>query len=41
VRELVDGAVGSRRDDPNIPTIDWPAYRERLEAAARAAATGS
>jgi uncharacterized damage-inducible protein DinB len=37
-RELVDGAVGSRQDDPNIPTIDWPAYRERLEAAARQAA---
>lgn len=39
VRELVDGAVGSRQDDPNIPTIDWPAYREQLEAAARQAAT--
>ena len=37
VRELVDGAVGSRQDDPNIPTIDWPAYRERLETAARQA----
>ena len=40
VRELVDGAVGSRQDDPNIPTIDWPAYREQLEAAARQAAAG-
>ncbi|KQR15931.1 DinB family protein [Cellulomonas sp. Leaf334] len=37
VRELVDGAVGSRQDDPNIPTIDWPTYREQLEAAARQA----
>ncbi|WP_421733525.1 DinB family protein [Cellulomonas sp.] len=37
VRELIDGAVGSRRDDPNIPAIDWPAYRERLESAARQA----
>ncbi|MBO3085819.1 DinB family protein [Cellulomonas fengjieae] len=36
VRELVDGAVGSRRDDPNIPAIDWPQYRDRVEAAARA-----
>ena len=41
VRELIDGAVGSRQDDPNIPTIDWPAYRERLEAAARQAEAGS
>ncbi|KQS97532.1 DinB family protein [Cellulomonas sp. Leaf395] len=41
VRELVDGAVGSRKDDPNIPVIDWPAYRERLETAARQAEAGS
>lgn len=41
VRELVDGAVGSRKDDPNIPAIDWPAYRERLEAAARQAGPGT
>ena len=41
VRELVDGAVGSRTDDPNIPVIDWPAYRERLETAARQAEAGS
>ena len=41
VRELIDGAVGSRRDDPNIPTVDWPAYRERLETAARQAEAGS
>lgn len=38
VRELIDGAVGRRPEDPNIPDIDWPAYRERLEAAALAAA---
>ena len=38
VRELIDGAVGRRPDDPNIPEIDWPAYRSRLEAAAQAAA---
>ena len=37
VRELVDGAVGRRPDDPNIPAIDWPAYRARLESAAREA----
>jgi uncharacterized damage-inducible protein DinB len=37
VRELIDGAVGSRRDDPNIPDEDWPAYRARVEAAAREA----
>jgi hypothetical protein len=37
VRELLDGRVGSRPDDPNIPAIDWPAYRERLERAARQA----
>src|SRR5687767_13810884 len=40
VRELIDGAVGRRPDDPNIPSIDWPAYRERLEAAARQAGAG-
>ena len=38
VRELVDGAVGRRPDDPNIPEIDWPAYVAKLEAAARATA---
>ncbi|MET0788945.1 MAG: DinB family protein [Cellulomonas sp.] len=39
VRELIDGAVGRRPDDPNIPDIDWVAYRDRLEAAAVTAAT--
>jgi hypothetical protein len=37
VRELLDGAVGRRPDDPSIPGIDWAAYRDRLEAAARQA----
>ncbi|WP_315096697.1 DinB family protein [uncultured Cellulomonas sp.] len=41
VRELIDGVVGRRPDDPNIPAIDWPAYRERLEAAAREAGTAA
>lgn len=41
VRELIDGAVGSRPDDPNIPEVDWPAYRERLETAAREAGAAS
>lgn len=35
VRELVDGVVGSRQGDPNIPEIDWVAYRARVEDAAR------
>jgi hypothetical protein len=35
VRELVDGAVGSRPDDPNIPDVDWPAYVTQVEDAAR------
>jgi hypothetical protein len=39
VRELIDGAVGRRPDDPNIPAIDWPAYRRRLEDAARQVAS--
>ncbi|WP_028047779.1 DinB family protein [Cellulomonas sp. URHE0023] len=42
VRELVDGAVGSRPDDPNIPQIDWVAYVAGIETAARQAeATGA
>ncbi|WP_426595547.1 DinB family protein [Cellulomonas sp. McL0617] len=35
VRELVDGSVGSRPEDPNVPDIDWAAYVEGVEAAAR------
>lgn len=40
VRELIDGQVGGRRGDPNIPDADtawWAAYRERVEQAARQA----
>ena len=43
VRELIDGSVGSRRGDPNIPELGpegWSAYRAHLEAAARAAPQG-
>ena len=38
VRELLDGAVGLRADDPNVPQIDWPAYVAQVDAAARDAA---
>lgn len=41
VRELVDGAVGLRDGNDNLPTTDvawWSAYRERLEQLARDAA---
>jgi uncharacterized damage-inducible protein DinB len=41
VRELVDGNVGYRKDNDNLPPADeawWTSYRERLEEAARAAA---
>ncbi len=38
VRELVDGAAGLRPAAPNLPEeLDWAAYRERLEEAARQA----
>lgn len=40
VRELVDGAVGLRRGNDNIPPVGadyWPAHHERLERAAREA----
>lgn len=40
VRELVDGAVGLRADNPNLPPRDdswWTEYRDRLERAARQA----
>jgi uncharacterized damage-inducible protein DinB len=43
VRELVDGSVGLRADNANVwsaGTDEWDAYRERLEAAARAADSG-
>jgi uncharacterized damage-inducible protein DinB len=37
VRELIDGSVGLRQDDDNIPSLDpswWAGYRERLEQVA-------
>ena len=40
VRELIDGAVGLRADNDNMPPGDaawWTRYRERLERAAREA----
>lgn len=40
VRELIDGAVGLRADNDNMPPEDaawWATYRARLEEAARAA----
>jgi uncharacterized damage-inducible protein DinB len=40
VRELVDGAAGTRPDDANLPALDWSEYRERLEEVARAAGRG-
>jgi hypothetical protein len=41
VRELIDGAVGHRRESDSLPDEDevwWSAYRQRLEDAARHAA---
>lgn len=40
VRELIDGAVGLRHDNDNMPTHDqtwWQTYRARLERAAQQA----
>ena len=40
LRELIDGAAGRRPGDPSLPgwaPDEWQAYRDRLEAAARAA----
>jgi hypothetical protein len=40
VRETIDGAAGLRADNSNLPDRDadwWADYRDRLEAAARAA----
>jgi hypothetical protein len=40
VRELIDGAVGLRRDNSNLPPGDqawWDSYRDQVERAARAA----
>jgi uncharacterized damage-inducible protein DinB len=41
LRELIDGAIGLRVERPNLPDVDeawWASYRDRVEAAARAAA---
>ena len=41
LRETLDGAVGMKPDDPNIPgrsEHEWAQYRARIEAAAREAA---
>jgi hypothetical protein len=41
IRELVDGAVGWTAEQTNLPSsawAGWPALRDRIEAAARAAA---
>ncbi|MHB1329914.1 MAG: DinB family protein [Gemmatimonadales bacterium] len=43
-RELIDGAVGLRKDNDNLPTVDhewWVTYRDRLEQVAREAGEGS
>ncbi|MQM23976.1 DinB family protein [Glycomyces albidus] len=40
VRETIDGAAGLRPGNTNLPgdDIDWPAYRDQVEQAARQAA---
>jgi uncharacterized damage-inducible protein DinB len=43
VRELIDGAVGLRADNDNMPPADkawWENYRDRLEQAARQVSSG-
>ena len=43
VRELIDGTVGLRADNGNLPERDeawWAAYRQRLEDVARTAGRG-
>ena len=40
LREMVDGAAGRRPQDPSLPqrsAEEWAAWRDRIEAAARAA----
>ena len=40
LRELLDGAMGQRPNDPNVPqrsTQEWADYRARIEAAAQEA----
>lgn len=44
VRELVDGHVGLRAGNENLPPVDaawWPDYRDRLERAAREASSSA
>jgi uncharacterized damage-inducible protein DinB len=44
VRELIDGVVGLRAGNDNLPSVDeawWTDYRERLELAAREASLGA
>jgi hypothetical protein len=43
LRELIDGAVGDRLGNTNVPDFDpawWQSHRNRIEAAARQAANG-
>jgi uncharacterized damage-inducible protein DinB len=43
IRETIDGAVGMRADNSNLPEQDqawWQGYRDRLEEAAKQAADG-
>jgi hypothetical protein len=43
VRELIDGAVGLRPDNDNMPLPDqmeWDDYRSRVQRAAEAAGEG-
>ena len=37
VRELIDGTAGLRPDADNLPSVEWDAYRARLERVAREA----
>jgi hypothetical protein len=42
IRELIDGKAGLTADRPNLPSDEaewWSAYRQRVEEAARAAAS--
>jgi len=44
IRELIDGAVGWKPDDDNLPPVDrawWQSYRSRLEHVAQEAAQAS
>jgi hypothetical protein len=44
VRELIDGAVGLRAGNDNLPSVDaawWTDYRDRLDRVAREASAGA